>query len=393
MLQANDEMKAVAQAQLIDHRIRDDRFNAYFTDLDKKKSKHLGYPYNLDFDYTSLGNALKYLINNLGDPYVSSNYSIDSRSFEQNVIDFFKSLWSFPEGWGYVTSSGTEGNLAGILYGKCKFPNAHLVFSRQAHYSVRKAGFAYGLPCLEVDSLPSGEIDYEHLERSIAASHAEALILVVNISSTFSGAYDSPVRMKQRAISAGVPSEKIYVHGDGALGGMILPFIDDVPAEYAISGAGTYDSVSASGHKMPGCPVPSGVVVTHLEHMSRFANYIEYLGSVDSTLGGSRCGLAALLLSEALTNRPNSNWPEVVAGCLRNAELLKEMLCESGIEATVNRFSNTVVFPRPDDRVIKEWQLACRGEFSHAVIMPNNTPLILEEFAHSYCSNLYLRQN
>ena len=64
-----------------------------------------------------MGDALSFLINNLGDPYVASNYSSDSREFEQQVIEYFCRLWEFPGAWGYVTSSGTEGNLAGILYG------------------------------------------------------------------------------------------------------------------------------------------------------------------------------------------------------------------------------------------------------------------------------------
>ena len=358
--------------------------DSYLSSLEDKTRKHLGYPYNLDFDYSSSGNLLRYLINNLGDPYVASNYSIDSRSFEQSVLSYFKELWHFTDDWGYVTSSGTEGNLAGILYGKCKLPDAHLVFSREAHYSMKKAGFAYGLPCIEVESSPTGEIDYERMSQAIVNSAANSVILVANISTTFVGAYDSPLRMREAAIRAGVDADRIYIHGDGALGGMILPFLDDVPAELVIDGTHAYDSVSASGHKMPGSPVPCGVVLTRREHMQRFASYIEYLGSVDSTLSGSRCGLAAVLLDDALHRRTRDEWSNTVKLCLQNARLLAQMLNANGIEARTNRFSNTVVFPRPDERVIHEWQLACRGDWAHAVVMPNNTEAMLEEFVRAY---------
>eukprot|EP00967_Tisochrysis_lutea_P035950 scaffold43188_cov26-Tisochrysis_lutea.AAC.1 len=40
------------------------------------------YPYNLDFDYGALEGLFKYSINNLGDPFIESNYGVHSRDFE-----------------------------------------------------------------------------------------------------------------------------------------------------------------------------------------------------------------------------------------------------------------------------------------------------------------------
>lgn len=53
----------------------------------------------------------RYSINNLGDPFVASNYGVHSRQFEVAVVDFFASLWGADKDsyWGYVTSCGTEG--------------------------------------------------------------------------------------------------------------------------------------------------------------------------------------------------------------------------------------------------------------------------------------------
>jgi len=42
----------------------------------------LGYPYNLDFDYGALEKLVKFSINNLGDPFIESNYGVHSREFE-----------------------------------------------------------------------------------------------------------------------------------------------------------------------------------------------------------------------------------------------------------------------------------------------------------------------
>lgn len=53
------------------------------------------YPYNLRFDGTSedLGPFLQFSINNLGDPFVESNYGVHSRQFEIEVLEFFATIW------------------------------------------------------------------------------------------------------------------------------------------------------------------------------------------------------------------------------------------------------------------------------------------------------------
>jgi hypothetical protein len=66
---------------------------AYKKHLQRKSSLHFGYPYNLMFDFTELQGFMNYSINNLGDPYVPSNYQVHSRQFECAVIDFFAELW------------------------------------------------------------------------------------------------------------------------------------------------------------------------------------------------------------------------------------------------------------------------------------------------------------
>lgn len=51
-----------------------DILHAYDKLMQGKSSVHFGYPYNLMFDFTELAQFMKYSINNLGDPFVPSNY-------------------------------------------------------------------------------------------------------------------------------------------------------------------------------------------------------------------------------------------------------------------------------------------------------------------------------
>ena len=82
--------------------------------LKERTSHHLGYPYNLDFDFGPLEGLLKYSINNLGDPFIESNYGVHSRQFEIGVLQWFARLWEISEDdyWGYVTNCGTEASLS-----------------------------------------------------------------------------------------------------------------------------------------------------------------------------------------------------------------------------------------------------------------------------------------
>ena len=99
----------------------------------------LGYPVNLNYDYSSCFDSLQYNINNVGDPFSGSNYSYNTMDLEQVVLSFFANLWNVKtDYWGYITFSGTEGNMEGLLVGRERFPNGILYTSDQSHYSLFK---------------------------------------------------------------------------------------------------------------------------------------------------------------------------------------------------------------------------------------------------------------
>ena len=51
-----------------------DILGAYEAQLQRRTARHLGYPYNLDYQNRELDRFMRYSINNLGDPFVPSNY-------------------------------------------------------------------------------------------------------------------------------------------------------------------------------------------------------------------------------------------------------------------------------------------------------------------------------
>jgi histidine decarboxylase len=343
--------------------------------LAQRTEVHTGYPYNLDFDYQKLWPLLKYMLNNLGDPYVDGNYGINSKDFEREVVRYFASLYHLPEddAWGYVTASGTEGNLYGLLLGRELYPNGILYGSEDCHYSVGKAARMFRLPFVQVRSQSNGEIDYDALYQVLASNRNPPAIINVNVGTTIKGAVDDLDKIVN--ILEDLKIKRFHLHVDGALGGMLLPFMDGAfPIDFTRYPIG---SMAISGHKFIGSPVPCGIALARKHQVQSFD--VEYIGSTDTTIMGSRNGLTPVILWEAIQRR-RDKFAQEVAQCRQNAEYLYSQLIARGSFALLNDFSTTVVFDRPPEIIAKRWQLACYSRIAHIVVMQNHTPELLDRF-------------
>lgn len=275
---------------------------AYDHFLKSRSSVHFGYPYNLMYNHEELYPFMRYSINNLGDPFVQSNYGVHSRQFECSVIDFFANLWNINEGeyWGYVTTCGTEGNLHGILLARECHPNGILYSSKETHYSIFKAARYYRMDSKAIPTLATGEIDYDILASEIAKNKDRPVIINVNIGTTVKGAVDNLDRILRILNNLNIPRERFHIHCDGALFAMMMPFVDFAPE---ISFKKPIDSIAVSGHKMLGCPMPCGVALARKEYVKKVEQRIDYLNSVDTTIMGSRNGQAALYMWYSLRKK------------------------------------------------------------------------------------------
>lgn len=365
-----------------------DILNAYNHFLQGRSSVHFGYPYNLMFDFREVMPFLKYSINNLGDPFVPSNYGVHSRQFEVAVIDFFAKLWKMqPDSyWGYVTTSGTEGNLHGILLARERFPDGILYTSQETHYSVFKAARYYRMECKSIPTLPMGEIDYDILAQAVAENRDRPVILNVNIGTTVKGAVDNLDRILRMLQQLRIPRERYYIHCDGALFALMMPFLEFAPE---VSFRKPIDSIAVSGHKMLGCPMPCGVALCRKEHVQNVEQRIDYLNSVDTTIMGSRNGHAALYMWYSLRKKGIEGIKRDVMHCMETARYLRDKLTAHGISCRLNDLSSTVCLERPlSEAFVKRWQLACEEDICHVVVMPNVTRHKIDKFVSELCEVL-----
>ncbi|CAO1943167.1 unnamed protein product [Urochloa humidicola] len=356
--------------------------------LHDRAAHHLGYPYNLEFDFSLLAQLQfqSLCINNLGDPFVESNYGVHSRPLEVGVLDWFARLWDLQNDqyWGYVTTCGTEGNLHGLLLGRELFPDGIIYASTESHYSVFKAARMYRVKCVKVDALLSGEINCADFKSKLLHNPGSPAIVNVNIGTTVKGAIDDLDRIIATLETCGFRG-RFYIHCDGALAGLMMPFIKQAPK---VTFKKPIGSVSVSGHKFLGCPVPCGVVITRREHVDVLSTNIEYLSSRDATIMGSRNGHAPIFLWYTLNKKGYRGIRKEVQRCLRNAHYLLHHLKGVGVSASLNPLSNTVVFERPrDEAFVHEWQLACEGNIAHVVVMPNVTIEKITGFVQDLATN------
>ncbi|UTM59049.1 histidine decarboxylase [Photobacterium sp. CCB-ST2H9] len=327
----------------------------------------IGYPVSADFNYQELDKFWQFSFNNCGDWAVESIYSLNTFRFEKEVMRYFAEKFSIPfeTSWGYVTNGGTEGNMYGCYLAREIFPDGILYFSENTHYSVAKIVKLLRIEHRVVRSLPNGEIDYEDLQRQIALNETEHPIIFTNVGTTLHGATDNLDKIKAILKYAGIQREDYYLHVDAAFHGMILPFVD-APQPYSF--ADDIDSISVSGHKMIGAPIPCGVVLTKKEYVENISVAVDYIVANDKTITGSRNGITPLMLWYAIKSSTEQEKELRVKRCLRLAEYATEKMNEKGVPAWRNPNSVIVVFPTPSEAVWRKYGLANSAEYAHIII-------------------------
>lgn len=335
-------------------------------------SLYAGYPPNTDFDYSALFPALDFPINNLGDPFLMLN-PFSSHDFEYRVIEWFLKLYGLTcdDGWGYVTSCGTEGVFFGLWLGREQANKPIVYFSSYGHYSIPKAINVLQLEHRVIKTDQRGEIDYEDFDVQLV--HGRDVVIVATLGSTMTSSVDDVVKLRALAEAKG---HKVYIHADAAIDGMILPFLEDTLPYQLTQGI---DSVSISGHKIIGSPIPCGVVLTHKYYVDKVKKYIDYVANHDATLTGSRSGFAALILWYAIKQEKCSGFKLFIAEAMKRADLYIKKFNDNGISVWKYDHAITLVLEKQTDSFLKKWRVPTNHCYSTLTALPKLTPLMVDE--------------
>ena len=357
------------------------RLNTLIAHLETARDQFLGYPVSKDFDFAALNNFLNYPINNLGDPYTAGTYQVQTHEMEREVIDFFASLFRAnpTDYWGYVTNGGSESNLYGLYLARELYPKAMVYYSETTHYSVKKNIHLLNIPSIVIRSQANGEMDYEDLANTLQLNRHKPAIVLTTLGTTMKEGMDDVSKVK--AILKNLAIRDHYIHCDAALAGSYGAFISPrVPYDFE-DGA---DSISISGHKFIGSPIPCGVVVTRKSNRDRIAHGISYTGSLDTTITGSRNGHSPLFLWYAIQQLGASGFRKRYLHGLEMANYLLEALVSRGVNAWKNPGALTVVLPRVSNTLKNKYQLATEDDITHVICMPNVNRAQLDAFLVDY---------
>lgn len=221
------------------------------------------------------------------------------------------------------------------------------------------------------------------------------------------GMYERIIRFKHRGQRTTVSRNGFWFHVDGALGAAYMPFIEAAHGSKLLDETGTpimpkrgpnFDfrlpfvhSISMSGHKWIGAPVPCGIYMSKTVYQLMPPEIPMYIGTADTTFAGSRSGLAAMFLWDFISRNP---LPKLVQRAIQSEETAayfeaKLKGVEKALHADLYVFRTTlslaVVFKRPAQIVVDKYSLSTetRSEEDDSKVGAKNP----KYFAHAFAMN------
>lgn len=346
------------------------------------RDRSLGFPRARDLDYSPVAPVHAGLINNNGDPAATGRWPAHTHDLERAVVAGVGELFGATPGtgWGYVSGGGTtEGVLHGMWVGRERFPAAHLYHSRAAHYCVPKAARLLGVPATVVPTDEGGAMDLGALAAAVHVHRDRPALVVATLGTTMTEAVDDVAGVHAVLHAAGVPGRHVVV--DAALSGIGLAA--DGPAAHLLSPdepAGA-DSVCTSTHKSLGTPHVGGIVLARRDHVDRIARPVDYTGSLDTTVGGSRPGQTVVEVAHALAlvGEPQQ-LRDRTAAARGVADHAVQQLRAIGWPAWRHDHAWTVVLDPPPDDVAEAWAIPVGDGVAHIVCAPGVTRDLVDAF-------------
>lgn len=344
--------------------------------------------------------------------------------------------------WGYVLSMGaTEGNMYALwsareyLYKLKKFEyglkknnlDPVVFFSEESHYSIKKCTNILGLktfqemgnncypnmcPITEDGSWPYaipvnkyGTIEIEKLSKLVEffSQRGHQSIFVFNIGSTFRGAFDNiqdiwgkiSKILEKNGFSIETSKNStpnFWMHIDGALGASYLSYLEmgyqcnisKVHGQVFDFRLPYINSIVMSFHKWFGAPFASGIYMSK-EKFRIHPDDVEYINSADSTLGGTRNGLSAVLMWYEINSTPSIMQAKTAADCEKLAEYAYSKMMNIKTKHPsffVCRAPQSIVvfFSRPNKKITQQFHLSVKNNLAHIVVMPHVTRSIIDSF-------------
>ena len=321
---------------------------------------------------------------NLGNPGLCKG----TAEMEKRVITFLAEILHGKNIDGHILSGATESNITALYTARNLTGNHEVLFSENAHFSVKKAVNFLEMKGVQLPLDDSYRLSVETLKERITKK--TALVFCV-AGSTELGVVDPVPDICEVAEDHGVP-----VHVDAAFGGFVLPFLEpDIRKRYRFDFQNeAVFSLSVDPHKMGLSTIPSGALLV------RDTNYLK-MGSVESayltrqksyTMLGTRASAAVAATYAVMRHLGLEGYKAVVRTCMENARFLAENVRALGCELVVEPVVNLVGIKLDGLAEVKRrlegkgWKLsvAKHPPCLRIVVMPHVTREVLVSFMKDF---------
>ncbi|MFZ2456337.1 MAG: tyrosine decarboxylase MfnA [Candidatus Altiarchaeia archaeon] len=308
------------------------------------------------------------------DTYIFSSVA----RLEEEIIGWMGRLLSCRNASGYVSTGGTESNIAALYAAKKMNPGKkEIIAPVSAHYSIDKAADLMGLRVKRTPLDENFRADASAIKKEI---NKNTLAVIATAGTASLGMLDPA---EEIARDCG----DVLLHVDAAYGGFMLPFIKKRLSDFRLD---NIDSLTIDPHKMGCAPMPAGAILFRDEsYRKEMLVKPSYIPIETSTLSGSRSGGAIAAVWATINFFGREGYEKMTAGCMKNTALLcgeLEKIPGSGIVTEPDL--NIVGVRLPDiDRTSAElmkkgWKIAVNRDLScmRFAVMPHVTKETIYEF-------------
>lgn len=330
----------------------------------------IGFPGAVDLTYPELAELMTtQLLNNIGDPQTDGHGRNHTKRLEREVVDLIGDWLHAPASrWGYVTSGASEGTEHALDEAWQTYGDVVVFTSAACHYSVIKSARRQKLTLVQVGTDPHGRIDLTDLEDELRRRRDRPAMIVATVGTTMTEAIDDVAGISALCDRLAITRRRIHV--DAALSGIPLALLpDDQRPGFDFAAGAT--SIVISGHKFLATRHPCAVLVYAESPYLRAGRTVPYIGSLDTTITGSRSGHTPLLLWLSLM-RLGAEGHRARAQTARDlATYSHRRLTDIGWPASrPNPLGFTVVLDLPPAAVTARWVLPDDGYHAHMITMP-----------------------
>src|SRR4030042_1312933 len=247
---------------------------------------------------------------------------------------------------GFIVSGGTEANLLALLAARntAGVSSPEAILPQSAHFSFSKICSLLGIKPVQASLDSAFRVAPASVRHCI---NRNTIAVLGTVGTAELGAVDPIDKLSDIALE-----HEVYLHVDAALGGLILPFLENAPTfDFRLRGV---KSITVDPHKMGWAPVAAGGILFRdracLEHIKTETPYLTE--EAQYTFVGTRSGASVAATWAVFESLGREGFTKTVNRCLRLTKTLSASLESRGFNLVTKPALNIVAFRSSNSKLL-----------------------------------------